>query len=144
MPMIAYFGDRMGEFLAVSHFKTVLEIERFPFLSAADIVVIDGKPPSGATVPTGVVGIVGSSNKQGLECLMRSGVRTVTCGMSRRDTVTLSSSVADVTVCLQRRLPVIGGGILEPAEYTVQNSTDDYILLLLSAAARLLSGLEPI
>jgi hypothetical protein len=143
MPVILYFGDRKEEFEAVSQLLTV-KAEALPFDKPFDIIVIDGEPNSTSTVPTGVVGVVGSHNKKGLECLMRSGVRTVTCGMARRDTVTLSSSVSDITVCLQRRLPSLAGGILEPGEYIVQNSTDDYILLLLVSATRLLSGLEPI
>ena len=143
MPKVAYFGERVEEFCAVSKLR-VTDVKVFPLKEVFDVVVIDGNPPKSAKVPTGMVGIVGSDNKRGLECLMRSGVRTVTCGLSRRDTVTLSSSVADITVCLQRRLPTVNGGILEPGEYVVQNDTDDYMLLLLVSATRLLLGLEPI
>ena len=143
MPVILYFGDRKEEFEAVSGLLTV-KAEALPFDKPFDIIVIDGEPNSTACVPLGVVGVVGSHNKKGLECLMRSGVRTVTCGMSRRDTVTLSSSVSDITVCLQRRLPSLAGGILEPGEFLVSSSHDDFCLLLLSAASRLLVGLEPI
>ncbi len=143
MPVLLYFGDRKEEFEETSGLTTI-KADNLPFHKPFDIIVIDGEPSDKATVPTGVVGVVGSHNKKGLECLMRSGVRTVTCGMSRRDTVTLSSSVSHITVCLQRRLPSLTGGILEPAEFLVGDTHDDYILLLLSSAARLLSGLEPI
>ena len=142
VPNVAYFGDRKNEFEAVSGLITT-QVNRLPCQGQFDVIVIDGNPDEKAKVPSGVVGVVGSDNKRGLECLMRSGVRTVTCGMSRRDTVTLSSSVTHVTVCLQRRLPMIGGGVCEPAEYVVNNSIDDYVLLLLSSASRLLLGLEP-
>ena len=142
MPKIAYFGGRQEEFDAVAGIKTE-GVLSFPPDKSFDAIVIDGEPPKGSIVPTGFVGIVGSDNKRGLECLMRSGVRTVTCGMSRRDTVTLSSSVAHITVCLQRRLPSLTGGILEPGEFSVSTEHEDYILLLLSSAARLLLGLEP-
>lgn len=143
MPKIAYFGGRKEEFEAVSKLK-VTEILDISPQNDFDAIVIDGEPQQSSRVPTGVVGVVGSHNKKGLECLMRSGVRTVTCGMSRRDTVTLSSSVTHITVCLQRRLPSLAGGILEPGEFLVSSSHDDFCLLLLSAASRLLVGLEPI
>jgi hypothetical protein len=143
MPKVAYFGERADEFCAVSKL-CVTDVNVFPLEDVFEVVVIDGNPPARVTVPTEMVGVVGSDNKKGLECLMRSGVRTVTCGLSRRDTVTLSSSVADITVCLQRRLPTVNSGILEPGEYVVKNDTEDYMLLLLSAATRLLLGLEPI
>ncbi len=143
MPITAYFGSRKQEFDKASGLETI-EIGKLPTKRHFDIIVIDGAPSENTTVPTGTVGIVSSDNKRGLECLMRSGVRTVTCGMSRRDTVTLSSSFTDVTVCLQRRLPSMTGEILEPAEYPVAHSHEDYMLILLCAAARLLSGREPI
>ncbi len=143
MPVIAYFGGRKEEFETVSGLS-VVNLINLPSDGNFDVIVIDCEPLEKAKVPQGAVGVVASDNKKGLECLMRSGVRTVTCGLSRRDTITLSSSVTDITVCLQRRLPMIGKGILEPAEYVVEYNGDDYMLLLLTTAARLLSGLEPI
>jgi hypothetical protein len=143
MPVTAYFGDRFDQFTTVCGIDDIFATDVLPPDRHADIVVVDGKPSEESSVRVGTIGVVSSENHAGLSCLMRSGVRTVTCGMSRRDTVTLSSSVADIVVCLQRRLPTFTGSILEPAEYTVITESDDPVCVLLATAVRLLSGREP-
>jgi hypothetical protein len=139
MVKVLYFGDRFSEFKKAVN----IDVTKTSVLpnGSFDITVIDGNVPMNAKVPIGTIGVVNSENTSGLACFMRSGIRTVTCGLSRRDTVTVSSSVGNIVVCLQRRLPVIGGNILEPAEFTAApplSETDDCELLLLAAAVRLL------
>lgn len=141
MPTTAYFGERFEEFS--KHVQTeIINTNSLPPDFHADIVIIDGTPPSDAKVEVGTIGVVSSDNTEALACFLRSGVRTVTCGLSHRDTVTVSSSVGSVVVCLQRRLPTFALGVLEPAEYTVEDAlskTDDVDLLLLVSAVRLLT-----
>lgn len=145
MPVTAYFGNRFEKFiLAAQSLDNIIEVSDLPPAPFADIIVIDKSPPHKATLPVGAIGVVISDNTDALNCLMRSGVRTVTCGMSHRDTVTLSSSFPNFTVCLQRRLPSLGGRIFEPAEYRVCQACDDPECLLLASAVRLLCGYEPI
>ena len=145
MPAVLYFGDRFDTFQkAVGAIEKITETDILPPNFSAEIIVIDCKPQNTATVPIGVIGVVSSDNREGLETLMRSGVRTVTCGMSYRDTVTLSGTFSRLTVCLQRRLPTVGGRVREPAEFPVEYRDIDTDCLLLASAVRLLCGKDPI
>jgi hypothetical protein len=145
MPNIAYFGPRFEDFKeAVGEIGEIFEVVDLQPNLLADIVVIDGEPTKQMTLGTGVVGVVSSDNIEGLRCLMKSGVRTVTCGMSQRNTVTLSSSVPNITICLRRKLPTMLGQVLEPAEYRSTQNDVECELVLLAAAVRLLCGKEPI
>lgn len=144
MPVTAYFGDRYKTFLdAAKNLENIFETPDLPPGFPADIVVIDKAPPQSALLPVGTVGVVMSHNTEGLKCLMRSGVKTVVCGMSHRDTVTLSSSFPEATVCLQRRLPALGKRIFEPAEYRIKGACDNPEYLMLASAVSLLCGREP-
>ena len=144
MPDVLYFGNRFDTFQkAVGPIEKITETEVLPPTASAEIIVIDSKPQRDAAVPIGVIGVVSSDNREGLETLMKSGVRTVTCGMSYRDTVTLSGTVARLTVCLQRRLPTVGGYVREPAEFPIVYRGLDTDCLLLASAVRLLCGKDP-
>lgn len=144
MPTVAYYGNDFESFkAAVGFMEGLYETETLPPDNTVDVIVIDKSTTPDMTVPIGSIGVVLSDNREGLQTLMKSGVRTVTCGMSYRDTVTLSATLGHLTVCLQRRLPVVGGFCLEPAEFPIDSNgfTDDR--LLLACAVRLLCGLEP-
>ena len=143
MPTVVYFGDRYNKFKAAFKYDSLFYAENLPPKKSCDIVVIDGCPKNTDRVPMGTVGVVFSENLKGLECLMRSGVRTVTCGMSHRDTVTVSSSVPELVICLQRRLPNFNGPILEPQEIPAAPIFDDISLTLLVAGTKLLCGINP-
>lgn len=141
---IAYFGNRFNKFIfATKDISTIFHTEKLPPDRQADIIVIDKAPNINVILPIGTVGIVLSDNISALHCLMRSGVKTITCGMSHRDTITLSSSLPNPTICLQRRLCALNGKIFEPAEYPISTSVTDYECLLLAAATMLLCGTEP-
>ena len=142
MPTVVYFGDRFDSFKTAFKSDSLFYTENLPPKESCDIVVIDGCPKNTDRVPTGTVGVVFSENLKGLECLMRSGVRTVTCGMSRRDTVTVSSSVPELVICLQRRLPNFSGPVLEPQEIPATLVADDISLTLLVAGTKLLCGMK--
>ncbi len=143
MPTVAYFGNRFEEFRLAAGRLELIKTDCLPPLNSVDVIVIDAEPIKSTKVPIGSIGVVHSDNKIGLQVLMQSGVRTVTCGMSYRDTVTLSSNMDRLTVCLQRRIPTVGGGLREPAEFTVETGSRDVDCLLLASAVRLLCGKEP-
>lgn len=145
MPDVLYFGDRFDTFQkAIGSIEKITDAKVLTPTVSAEIIVIDSKPQHETTVPIGVIGVVSSDNVDGLETLMKSGVRTVTCGMSYRDTVTLSGTVGRLTVCLQRRLPTVGGYVREPAEFPIEYREIDTDCLLLASAVRLLCGKDPI
>jgi len=66
----------------------------------------------------------------------------VSYGMSSRCTVTLSSTGKRSSLAIQRCLPMINGGVLEPQEIPVRNcfSLSDYELMASSAAALILGA----
>ena len=48
-------------------------------------------------------------------------LRTLTCGLSSKDTLTLSSVTAEsAVICLQREIGTLGGEVLEPYEIPVK------------------------
>ncbi len=144
MPTVLYYGNRFDEFQRYfESIEKIIETVHLPPEIPADVIVIDRAPPLGATVPVGCIGVVCSDNRVGLQTLMKSGVRTVTCGMSYRDTVTLSGALTHPTVCLQRRLPTVDGKIFEPEEFPVRLEGEDTDCLLLAAAVKLLCGIQP-
>ena len=142
MPTIAYFGNRFLSFSMALGIKKLIWVTNSLPESEADIVVIDTPFEKALKLPKGVIGVCFSDNDNGLACLKRSGVKTVTCGTSCQDTVTLSSSVPKILVCLNKSLITLTGKVFEPAEFLV-NETYDYDCLLLASATRLLCGLEP-
>lgn len=142
MPTIAYFGNRYLSFSVALGIKKLMWVTNNLPNSKADIVVIDTPAEKALKLPKGVIGVCCSNNPEGLMCLKRSGVKTVTCGTSGLDTVTLSSSVPKKTVCLQRNLITLSGKIFEPCEFIVSDASDPDCLLLASTT-RLLCGLTP-
>lgn len=142
MPSIAYFGNRYLTFSESLGLRNLMWVTNYLPESAADIVVLDTAFEKSLKLPKGVIGVVCSNNPEAVMCLKKCGVKMVTCGMSCLDTVTLSSSVPQQKVYLQRNLITLRGKILNPAEFTVNDAREPDCLLLASAT-RLLCGLEP-
>lgn len=96
-------------------------------------------------VPNSFKGIVYSGDKNGLRLLQNTGITTLTCGMSERDTLILSSITENTaSVCLQRKIITINGNVIEPREYPIRlkNKITDYALLA-AIGILLLYGIEP-
>lgn len=111
-----------------------------------DIVIIESLPPKEFYSPCGVlvftgtegiytsetilktegniVAIVSSSDKQTQELLAQNKIKTITCGLSSRDTVTASSIEHDsAVISLQRNLTAFSGKTAEPIEIPVKLCT---------------------
>lgn len=88
------------------------------------------------------VAITDSQNAQTLRFAADHHLKTLTCGLSGKDTLTLSSiGENDAVVCLQREIATIGGGMMDPAEIPVRlREPLERIELLELAAALLLCG----
>lgn len=63
----------------------------------------------------------------------------VTYGLSPRDSVTFSG-LTEPVLCVQRALPLVGGGVLEPQEFPLPNVTEAQTLLPCAAARLLWTG----
>lgn len=75
------------------------------------------------TPPANSIAIVESGNQNAMLLLKTLGLRTVTCGMSATDTVSLSSiSDKAAAVSLQRELPTDDFGVIDACEISVKQT----------------------
>lgn len=144
MSNVAYFGENFNQFKSLVNNLAYVYKSNLPPQPNTDILVMDGSPKKFVHVEKNIIGIVNSQNTEGLSFLMKNGIKTLTCGMSYRDTLTLSSSLSNLNICLQRKIPSLNNNILEPCEYVITNPHSNTDLLLLACAVNLLCGCEPI
>lgn len=122
----------------------VLETERLCHITAPRSIVLCKEPfsaPEHIELPPDAIGLLSSSNLAAAEFLHRCGVRTITLGMSSKDTLTLSSITPDSAVlCLQRAISDLAGNTLEPVEIPLALSRQcDSFSILCAAAILMLS-----
>lgn len=67
---------------------------------------------------TNAVCVVNSCSKNNIEYICKSGMNAVTCGLSDKDTFTISGiSEEQAAVSLQRTLKTVSGKTIQPCEY---------------------------
>lgn len=107
------------------------------------ILLLPGAHPETLEAITGsVFFVVRSSMHAQLRRLAKKGIPAVTCGLSGKDTVTVSSYLENnITVALQRELQTVKGELIEPMEllFQTQGETDQHDVLVL-ASLLLLTG----
>jgi len=94
---------------------------------------------------TKTTAIVSSSNEAALNYLSQSSQKTISCSMSTKDTISLSSITDEsAVISLQRQLSDINGRIIEPHDMRVKLSepADEYYICA-AYALLLISGYEP-
>ncbi|HIT53019.1 MAG TPA: hypothetical protein IAD07_03675 [Candidatus Fimivicinus intestinavium] len=91
------------------------------------------------TLSGGVTAILETENEAAARRLLHTGSTALTCGLTARDTLTLSS-ISDTApvVSIQRTITMLNGRILEPCEKRVRLHTPLAGYALLSACAVLL------
>ena len=89
--------------------------------------------------------VVDSCNKEVFAAAGASGLEAITCGLSAKDTLTLSSTGVDSTVLnLQRSVPCFDGSVAEPQEIPLRAQVDtDSFTLMAASALFILSGNTP-
>lgn len=125
MPKIALVGS--GEAAEIFQLlKGLKNIEVYvcseeEILHDADIVVFcDCRVDRLAEIPPFCVGVVSSSNSGVLELLKKHKITAVVCGLSSRDTLTLSSrGKRTAVVALLRSVKTLSGRVTEPCEYPI-------------------------
>lgn len=111
------------------------------------VYVIGARPPQECwenfSPAPRAVAVIHSHNTEGLAFAARHHLRTLTCGLSSRDTLTLSSMTGESAgICLQREIATFGGGRMEPADIPVRlRGPAERFELLTLAAVLLLCGL---
>lgn len=108
-----------------------------------------GRPPvaGGRLQNPRAVAVVNSQDEAGLTFAARHCLHTLTCGLSEKDTLTLSSmKEGSAVIALQRELRTIGQGLIEPVEIPVKYTTpmDRFSLLSLAAVVLLSVGEGPL
>lgn len=81
------------------------------------------------------VSIVNSENKWAIEFIKENDIKTITCGLSLKDIVSVSSYTQESTVvALQRSICSLSGTKIEPAEIPITRSTnaDLYSILVMN------------
>ncbi|MDR3552730.1 MAG: hypothetical protein P4L75_06355 [Clostridia bacterium] len=94
-------------------------------------------------IPNEFCAIVDPANAEAVNALRKSCMQTITCGMSRRDTVTFSSlGSGEAVISLQRALQSLDGSAVEPRELPVRFGAGhgEYALLACVAALLLCGG----
>lgn len=114
-----------------------------PLECDGDVIYVLGAlkevPDENFAVGQRAVAVVNSQNAQGLSFAAQHHLKTLTCGLSNKDTLTLSSLREDsAVICLQREIKTLGGGHMEPAEIPVRLRSPIERGDLLSLAAVLL------
>lgn len=97
-------------------------------------------------IPDNYKGIVYSGDNGALNLLQKNNITTITCGMSNKDTLILSSiGERTASVCVQRKIITLNGKIIEVGEYPVRlkNKITDYALLA-AFGILLLCDIEPL
>lgn len=122
-----------------------------------DFLIWDTSRPGGIEAPGGLIifkekatdfegmlppvcgmAVVGSDNPAAIEFLAASKQPAITCGLSPRDTITLSSMTdGSVMVAIQRSIPAFDGTAIEPVELPVRLSAPADSYSILCAAATL-------
>lgn len=124
----------------------VCELGRMPPTSLRHaLVVFKSIPKRTCPYPAGeqTVAVVDSGGRDGLlEQVSQTMLPAITCGLSVKDTLTLSSIRADgVVVTLQRSLHCFDGSVAEPQEIPIRiRAPVDNFTLLSTAAVLILTG----
>lgn len=86
------------------------------------IYVLEGAPPECEFTPgTHAAAVIHSENMRALSFAAKHHLKTLTCGLSVHDTLTLSSLTEEsAMVCLQREIVTVNGGMLEPGEFPIR------------------------
>ncbi len=95
--------------------------------------------------PNSIIGICECSDKTSVGIFSKSPVAVISCGMGRKNTVTVSSISDDAALLtFQRNITDIYGNTIEPAEYKVRlRGKYREFSVMASAAILLLHGIKP-
>lgn len=121
------------------------DTQSFDEINAQQVIVVFQEPRPLTTAFTGagqVVAIVDSANQPLVEYVSSLQLPAITCGLSGKDSITLSSMDIDSAVIgIQRSIPCFDSSRVEPQELPVQLTAPvDSFPLMAVAAILILSG----
>lgn len=141
-----YISDKIvsttkGKFTIISEYKkTDLRIKK-----GIAVFIDDTNRFDGQIFPKNIIGICEDSNLKALELFKKSNISVISCGMSTKNTVTLSSLSSDsLLTTLQRTITNNFGAEIEPAEFKIKlNKSYSPFAVMASVAVLLLNGILP-
>ena len=97
------------------------------------------------TFPKGIIGICEDSNQKALEIFKNSNIPVISCGMSAKNTVTLSSINSETLLAaLQRTVTDCTGNEVDPGEFKIKlKKSYAPFAVMASTAVLLLNGITP-
>lgn len=106
------------------------------------ILCKDHFKPQKAKLPASAIGVLSSDNAEAAAFIQSAGIKALVFGMSRKDTLTLSSITPDSAVlCLQRGVSDLAGNLIDPVEIPINLARGyDAAAILYTAAVLILSG----
>ncbi len=136
-----FIGDGNKDFTILSVYKNSnLEIEK------GIAVFLDYKERFKSQVlPKGIIGICENENRTALEIFKRNKIAVICCGLSNKNSITLSSiGNEQLFASLQRSVQNLNGEIIDPCEIKIK-LTRDYLpfSVMASAAILILKGIVP-
>ncbi len=130
-----------GRFTVISEYKkTDIKLK-----SGIAVFIDDTDRFDNQIFPDGITGVCEDSNLKALSIFKSCGTPVISCGMSGKNTVTLSSlGSTSLLASLQRTVTDLCGNEVDPAEFKIK-LTKQYspFAVMASAAVLLLVGIKP-
>ena len=130
-----------GKITIISEYKiTDLNIEK-----GIAVYIDETQRFIGQKFPMGIIGICEDCNKEALKNFSYNKIPVITCGMSAKNTITLSSINSDTLLAtLQRNITVINGNEIYPEEFKIKTKKN-YLpfSVMASIAILLLNDITP-
>lgn len=129
----------LGALLRLGGKNKILSVDRPPRRRISDCLTVFDPSFKGDGFIISGTGIFPSCCTDAIKTAERSGCRSITCGTSSLDTLSIASCSEDgIMVSLQREIQTLKGEIIEPCEICVKTGAQPHIYPTLAAAACLL------
>ncbi len=130
-----FIGKDSGKFTILSVYKkSRLEIEK-----GIAVFLDNGERFMTQELPLGIIGICEDENRTALEISKNNGIATISCGLSSKNSVTLSSMGNEqLFACLQRSIQNQNGEIIDPCEIKIRLSKNYLPFSVMASTAILL------
>lgn len=136
-----FIGSDSGKFAILSLYK-----KSTVNLSKGIAVFLDnGHRFINQEIPVGIIGICEEKNKTALEIFKKNTIAVISCGLSSKNSITLSSMGNEqLFACLQRSVQNCNGEIIDPCELKIK-LTKNYepFSVMASTAILLLTNITP-
>ena len=136
-----FIGNDSGKFTILSLYKkSTVNLAR-----GIAVFLDSGERFKEQELPVGIIGICEEQNKTALEIFKKNAIAVISCGLSSKNSITLSSMGDEqLFACLQRSIRNNNGEIIDPCEIKIK-LTKNYqpFSVMASTAILLLTDISP-